>query len=43
MKGKVVVKFVGELNKGKKNLLYKKAHTLSREYKTGLFKQLEIE
>jgi ribonuclease HI len=43
LNGKVVVKFVGEINEGKKNLLYKKAHTLSRAYKKGTSEQLEFE
>lgn len=43
LKGKVLVKFVGEINEGNRNLLYKKAHTLSREYKKGLIEQLEFE
>lgn len=42
LKGKVEVKFVGEMTDGKKNLLYKKAHTLSREYKKRTSEQLEF-
>lgn len=37
LKGKAVIKFVGEMNKGKKNVLYKKADSLSKEYKKGIF------
>ena len=41
--GKIIVKFVGEMNSGKKNTLYKKAHTLSREYKKSVTEKLELE
>ena len=35
LKGKFEIKFVGEMSKGKKNLLYNKADTLSKQYKKG--------
>lgn len=43
LKGKIVVKFVGEMSNGKKNVLYKKAHSLSRAYKKATFDNLELE
>lgn len=42
LKGKVKVKFVGELTSGKKNALYKKAHKLSQEHKKGTYEIIEI-
>ncbi len=42
LKGKIVVKYVGEMNNGKKNLLYQKAHSLSREYEKEVFKEIEF-
>lgn len=42
LKGKVVVKYVGEMNNGKKNLLFQKAHSLSREYVKGVLKEKEV-
>ena len=41
-KGKVEIKFVGELNEGKNNLLYKKAHDLSREHRTSVIERLKF-
>ncbi len=42
LEGKVTVKYIGGLNQGKKNLLYKKADFLSRKYKKGYNEELEI-
>lgn len=42
MKGKFVIKYVGDICKGNNNLLYQKAHLLSREYKKGRFEKLEF-
>ncbi|MBT2743897.1 reverse transcriptase-like protein [Bacillus sp. ISL-77] len=42
LQGKTVVKFVGELSNGKKNVLYKKAHTLSRAYKKAAIDHLDL-
>ncbi len=43
LRGKVTINFVGEMNNGKQNILHKKAHTLSREYKKDLIEELELE
>ncbi|MEH7076476.1 reverse transcriptase-like protein [Neobacillus drentensis] len=43
LKGKFEVKFVGEISEGKNNVLYKKAHKLSQEYKKGTFNNLKLE
>lgn len=41
-KGKVEIRFVGELNEGKNNPLYKKAHDLSQEHKNSVVECLEF-
>ncbi|WP_180960390.1 reverse transcriptase-like protein [Neobacillus cucumis] len=43
LKGNLSIKYVGELNNGNKNVLYKKAHSLSKEYKKGMNHPLKIE
>lgn len=42
LEGKVDLRFVGILKGGKKNLLHKNAHFLSREYKKEIFENMEI-
>ena len=42
-KGKFVIKFVGEINKGKKNQLYIKADSLSKEYKKATVAKLKLD
>jgi ribonuclease HI len=42
LKGKVNLQFVGILKGGKKNLLHKKAHILSREYKKDVYENMDI-
>ncbi|MEH7097415.1 reverse transcriptase-like protein [Neobacillus vireti] len=42
-KGKISIKFIGELTDGNKNTLYQKAHSLSKEYKKGTYHPLKIE
>lgn len=41
-KGKVEIKFIGDLNEGKNNPLYKKAHNLSQEHKNSSVESLEF-
>ncbi|MBS8263669.1 hypothetical protein DYI25_04330 [Mesobacillus boroniphilus] len=41
-KGKVEIRFVGELNDGKNNPLYKKAHDLSQEHKNSVVEGLKF-
>ncbi|MEH7253507.1 reverse transcriptase-like protein [Neobacillus niacini] len=43
LEGKVDLQYVGILRDGKKNLLHKKAHSLSRGYKKEVFENMEID
>jgi ribonuclease HI len=42
LKGKVEIKFVGELSRGKDSPLYKKAHNLSREHRSSIIGNLKF-
>ncbi|WP_042462838.1 reverse transcriptase-like protein [Neobacillus dielmonensis] len=42
LRGKVTIKFVGQMDKGNQNSLYKKAHDLSRAYKKAILENLEF-
>ncbi|MEH6957902.1 reverse transcriptase-like protein [Neobacillus drentensis] len=43
LKRKIEVKFVGELDQSKKNVLYTKADTLSKKYKKLIFNHMKVE
>jgi ribonuclease HI len=43
LKGKVEIKFVGELSQGKESPLYKKAHNLSQEHRTSIIGNIKFE
>ncbi|MCM3666143.1 hypothetical protein M3204_17125 [Mesobacillus subterraneus] len=43
LKGKVEIKFVGELSQGKDSPLYKKAHNLSQEHKSSIIGNLKFD